>query len=159
MRAKIPYLLSALLGLGFIFSSLTKLIGICSFARTLEEFFPLLGMDCLQGFGLLMAVLICLGEFCLGLLALHPRMTRIMAWVFPIVMGIFTWITWQNMTALYQVESCGCFGEVIHLTPAESFWKNVILLALSIGLAISVLVNLKYNPLNHRKEVIGKEKE
>ena len=155
MRARIPYLLSVLLGLIFISSSVAKLIGLRSFSRTLEEFFPLLGMDCLQGFGLLMAVLICLGEFCLGLLALHPRMTRIMAWVFPIVMGIFTWITWQNMTSLYSVESCGCFGEVIHLTPAESFWKNVILLALSIGLAVSLIVDLMCNPL--KKEVFGKK--
>ena len=89
------------------------------------------------------ALIICAGELCLGLMALHPRMTKMAAWVFLAVMAVFTWITWQNMNALYQVESCGCFGEVIHLTPAQTFWKNAVLLMLSIGLLASTIYGRK----------------
>ena len=139
MKSKISYLLSILLGMVFIFSSVTKLVGIRSFGQTVEAFCNFLGLESLAGYGLPLAVLICAGELCLGLLSLWPRTRRMAVWLFPLVMVFFTWITWQNMTSLYgQVESCGCFGEVIHLTPAQTFWKNVVLLALSLVLLVSI---------------------
>ena len=137
---RMSYLLSVLLGMVFVFSSVTKLVGLRSFGQTVEAFCNFLGLESLAGHGLLIATLICIGELCLGLMALHPRLTKVTAWLFPAVMCIFTWITWQNMTSLYgQVESCGCFGEVIHLTPAQTFWKNVVLLALSLVLLVSTI--------------------
>ena len=140
MRKRMSYLLSVLLGLVFVFSSVTKLVGLRSFGQTVEAFCNFLGLESLAGHGLPIAVLICVGELCLGLLSLWPRTRWMAAWLFPLVMVFFTWITWQNMTSLYgQVESCGCFGEVIHLTPAQTFWKNVVLLMLSIGLLASTI--------------------
>lgn len=48
-------------------------------------------------------------------------------------MVYFTCITYLNYIDRYgQIESCGCFGEVIHLSPEESFWKNVVLLTISL---------------------------
>ena len=142
MRNRISYLLSVLLGMVFIFSSVTKLVGIRSFGQTVEAFCNFLGLEILAGYGLPLAVLICAGELCLGLLSLWPRTRRMAVWLFPLVMVFFTWITWQNMTSLYaQVQSCGCFGEVIHLTPAQTFWKNAVLLMLSIGLLASTIYN------------------
>ena len=48
-------------------------------------------------------------------------------------MGFFTYITYINYTDLYGgIESCGCFGELIHFTPASSFYKNIALFILSL---------------------------
>jgi hypothetical protein len=48
-------------------------------------------------------------------------------------LGFFTYITYINYTDLYGgIESCGCFGELIHFTPASSFYKNIALFILSL---------------------------
>ena len=74
-----------------------------------------------------------------------------MVWVYTLVLGYFTYITYLNLVSLYgQIESCGCFGEVIHLTPAESFYKNVVLLSLSL-IACALIV---YNKRDKRKYAV-----
>lgn len=134
MKAKrVSDVILGLLGIVFILSSVFKWVGIRSFALTVEQFCDYLGYVCLRGHGLAIAVLVCTGELLLGLAAFVPRLRCCARWTFPVVMLYFTYITFLNYTDRYgQVESCGCFGEVVHLTPAESLWKNVILLTFSL---------------------------
>lgn len=122
-----------LLGTVFIFSSVFKWIGIRTFALTVDQFCEYLGYGILQGHGMLLAVLVCTFELLLGLSASIPALRDYTRWLFPVVMAYFTYITFLNYTDRYgQIESCGCFGEVVHLTPAESFYKNTVLLAMSL---------------------------
>ncbi len=126
-------ILPILIGLVFVISSLFKWIGIRTFALTVDAFCSFLGYDWLYGHGLLLAVLICSAELLLGAVAFLPKVRRYVVWIYPVLLGYFTYITYLNLVSLYgQIESCGCFGEVIHLTPSESFWKNVVLLAVSL---------------------------
>ncbi|MBR3093353.1 MAG: DUF1573 domain-containing protein [Bacteroidaceae bacterium] len=48
-----------------------------------------------------------------------------------------------------QIESCGCFGEIIKFTPLTSFAKSVILLSISV---IHLLYELKVLPIISKKE-------
>ena len=133
-----------ILGLTFILSSIFKWIGLKTFALTVNEFCAFLGFDALYGHGMALAIIICSAELLLGIAAFFPRLRDFVAWVYLIVMGYFTYITYLNLVSLYgQIESCGCFGEVIHLTPSESFYKNVILLTLTILACVLSVFNKK----------------
>lgn len=127
-----------LLGITFILSGMFKWIGIRSFAMSMEQFCDFLGYTFLRGHGRILAVLVCSGELLLGVSSFIPRLRWYVRWIFPLVMVYFTYITLLNHIDRYgQIESCGCFGEVIHLSPEESFWKNVVLLAISLSPLIS----------------------
>ena len=135
-----------ILGLTFILSSIFKWIGLKTFALTVNDFCAFLGFDALYGHGMALAIIICSAELLLGIAAFFPRLRDFVAWVYLIVMGVFTYITYLNLVSLYgQIESCGCFGEVIHLTPAESFYKNVVLLALTILACVLSVYNKRKN--------------
>lgn len=133
-----------LLGVIFILSSIFKWIGLRSFALTIDDFCAFLGLDALCGHGMLLAYAICTAELLLGVAAFMPRIRKYIVMVYTLVLGYFTYITYLNLVSLYgQVESCGCFGEVIHLTPAESFYKNVVLLTLSLIACVLIVYNKK----------------
>lgn len=77
------------------------------------------------GLGILLSVL----EFVTGIGVLVRVRMQAVSWIALVMMLFFTGITF----ILYRfspIEDCGCFGEAIHLTNAQTFFKNVILLAL-----------------------------
>ena len=56
---------------------------------------------------------------------------KVTAWVATGLLAFFTVVTlvlWIKNPAM----DCGCFGEAVHLTHAQSFWKNVVLLVLAL---------------------------
>ena len=125
----------------FILSSLTKAVDILTFAQTIKAFCALLGQNELYGYGVILAILICTLECLLPLLSTSNRYKGVVFWCYPVIMVYFTYITFINYTDLYGgIESCGCFGELIHLSPAASFYKNVILSLLTfVLLALHIL--------------------
>ncbi len=144
--SKISCCISLLLGSIFFLSSIFKWIGLKTFALTVNDFCAFLGFNMLYGHGMFLAIIICSVELVLGIAALIPRLRDYVVWVYLIVMGFFTYITYLNLVSLYgQIESCGCFGEVIHLTPSESFYKNVVLLTLSLLACALTVYNKKEN--------------
>lgn len=132
------------LGLTFILSCIFKWIGLKAFALIVKDFCVLLGLDALYGHGILLAIIICITELLLGVAVFISQFRKYVVWVYALVLGYFTYITYLNLVSLYgQIESCGCFGEVIHLTPAESFYKNVVLLTLSLIACVLIVYNKK----------------
>lgn len=130
---KCELLIAYLLGVVFILSSIFKCIGLKSFALTVNDFCAFLGFDELYGHGMALAIIICSAELVLGVAVYIIKLRKYVVWGYTLVLGYFTYITYLNLVSLYgQIESCGCFGEVIHLTPSESFYKNVVLLTLSL---------------------------
>ena len=57
--------------------------------------------------------------------------------IFPVVMAFFTSVTFVNfLSEEGQIESCGCFGEIIHLSPGATLIKNIALLSFSLVLLL-----------------------
>ncbi|MBD5274900.1 MAG: hypothetical protein HDS37_02155 [Bacteroides sp.] len=122
-----------ILGVTFIASGILKGIAMKGFAITVKEFLDLLGLETLQTLSFPIAIAICVFETAIGALAFIRSMRPLLSLVYPAIMAFFTLITYVNLTDMYGgIESCGCFGEVIHLGPSETFVKNLILLTLSV---------------------------
>ena len=137
------------LGVIFILSAILKTISVYSFSQTVNSFCGLLGMDVLYGYGVPLAIVIIAFELLIGTCTFIRRFQRITIWIYPIVLGIFTYITYINYTDLYGgIESCVCFGELIHFTPASSFYKNIALFVLSL-----ILLGIHLIHTNRRQKI------
>ena len=83
------------------------------------------------------AVVICAIETVTGLLALKREYVAVVSVVFLVIMSFFVWLTGINLfcpSLMGSIESCGCFGELVHLSPLASFVKSVVLWGMSVGL-------------------------
>ena len=133
-----------LLGATFIVSGILKAISVKGFALTVREFLDLLGLSYMQSYAFSIAVAICILETAIGALAFIRSLRPLLSLIYPGVMTFFTLITYINLTDMYGgIESCGCFGEVIHLGPTETFVKNLFLLTLSVMAAFMTCNDLK----------------
>lgn len=121
------------LAVTFIISGILKGIAVKGFAIIVREFLGLLALGTLQAHYFTIALLICIFEMTIGLLVFIKKLRPILSLIYITVIAFFTLLTYINLTDMYGgIESCGCFGEVIHLGPLETFVKNIILLSLSI---------------------------
>lgn len=79
----------------------------------------------------LASVLLGMLEFCLGIYLFFGIRRIIAPRAVVVVMAIMTpltfWLALDN-----PVSDCGCFGDAVVLTNWETFWKNVVLLAMSV---------------------------
>lgn len=131
-REKYFRLTSFIVGIVFILSGIFKSVNVYSFANTILQYTGFLMWDFLYGYQLGLAVLICCGEILIGLLSLHPHMSIFTGFVYFPVLLFFSIITGLNYFEPYaQIESCGCFGEVIHMSPLASFIKSIVLLGMA----------------------------
>ena len=131
----ISHILSKSIGTLFILSSALKAVNVQAFAQTINSFLTLLGMDYLYGYGEELGIIICTVEMLFGLLVMHKAYERIVTIGIALMMAVFTYVTYINYTNLYGgIESCGCFGELIHLTASETFFKNIVLLIMIMAL-------------------------
>lgn len=122
------WLLRILLGGVFIASGLSKSIDLWGTVYKIEEYLRL--WDFMQPRMIVVtgALLLCGGEFVLGcmlFLGCYRRssvmlLTLLMAAMLPLTLWL--WIA-------DPVADCGCFGDMIVLSNAESFWKNVVITA------------------------------
>ena len=74
-------------------------------------------------------------EFALGLLMLLPYYTKQLMAIASLMLIGFT-IHLGYLWAIGDNENCGCFGEMISMSPAESIAKNILMLAVSVWLWI-----------------------
>ena len=122
-----------ILGLVFIFSGAVKAIDPLGTVYKIEDylkafggvFTDLLPMAEVAAWGLIVLELL-LGV-CM-LLNIRTRWTSWLAFLFYCVMTPLTlYIALTN-----PVSDCGCFGDAVVLTNWQTFWKNVVLIVLSI---------------------------
>ena len=123
------------LGGCFILSGVMKAVNVYSFAQEIRLYIEAY-MDsfCVQ-WSVEIAVVICAIETITGLLALRKKYAPIVSIVFLGMMSFFVWLTGINLfypSLMGSIESCGCFGELIHFSPLASFVKSVVLWGMAV---------------------------
>ena len=71
-----------------------------------------------------------LTELLIGIACLVPALRRQANVAAFLALTFFVWLTGDNYfnpSPLGRIESCGCFGELIHFTPLASFIKSLVL--------------------------------
>ena len=118
-----------LVGLLFIFSGLVKINDPLGFSYKLEEYFEVFHITFLNGFALSISIILCSLEIILGFALLIGVRAVSVAWGLLLLIIFFAFLTFYS--AYFQVvQTCGCFGDAIPLTPWQSFSKDVVLLLL-----------------------------
>ncbi|MBD1387473.1 DoxX family protein [Mucilaginibacter rigui] len=123
-------------GLLFIFSGLIKANDPLGFSYKLEEYFEVFHMTWLNGFALSMAIILCALEMILGFALLIGARAVKVVWGLLLLIIFFAFLTFYS--AFFKVvQTCGCFGDAIPLTPWQSFSKDMVLLLLVLVLFVN----------------------
>lgn len=129
------WLVRIIVGVLFIYSGFVKAVDPWGTVYKFGEYFALMGLPNYDALTLVAVFTLFSYEFLVGvflLLGCYRRSAPIMAMLFMAVMLPLTlWIALKN-----PVSDCGCFGDALILTNWETFWKNVVLIALVAWLLI-----------------------
>jgi uncharacterized membrane protein YphA (DoxX/SURF4 family) len=131
----ITTLLRILVGGLFVFSGFIKANDPLGFAYKLEEYFGVFGTDIFVPYATLIAMLITLVEMVVGFSLLIGARKKLVLWTLLLMILFFTFLTFWS-AYFNVVTDCGCFGDFLHMTPWQSFTKDVVLLVMTIGLFI-----------------------
>ena len=130
-----------LLGVVFVFSGVVKAIDPLGTVYKIEDYLKAFGgffIDLLPLAEVVAWGLILL-EVLLGVCMLLNVRTQLTSWLSLLFYCVMTPLT-LYIALTNPVSDCGCFGDAIVLTNWQTFWKNVVLIALAI-----VLVSLRRN--------------
>jgi uncharacterized membrane protein YphA (DoxX/SURF4 family) len=139
IKEKIRTALRIALGVCFILSGVMKAVNVYSFAQEIKLYIEAYMDSYFVQWTVEIAVVICAIETITGLLALRKKYAPIVSIVFLGMMSFFVWLTSINLfypSLMGSIESCGCFGELIHFSPLASFVKSVVLWGMAIGLIL-----------------------
>ncbi|MFA6923802.1 MAG: BT_3928 family protein [Bacteroidales bacterium] len=119
-----------LVGLVFIFSGFVKAIDPLGLTYKLQEYFIVYYIQWLSPLALCIAIFFCMLEFVTGVALLFNLRVKIFSWL---ALGLMIFFTIQTyFSAIFNlVSDCGCFGDAIHLTNWQTFYKNVVLIILT----------------------------
>lgn len=130
-------------GLLFIFSGLIKANDPLGFSYKLVEYFEVFHITFLNDLALTSAILLCALEMILGFALLIGVRPIKVAWGLLLLIIFFGFLTFYS--AFFKVvQTCGCFGDAIPLTPWQSFSKDMVLLVL---VAVLFVNRTKIKPL------------
>jgi uncharacterized membrane protein YphA (DoxX/SURF4 family) len=136
-----------IVGLLFIFSGLIKINDPLGFSYKLEEYFDVFHIAFLYPFALTLSILLCALEMVLGFALLIGVRAKSVAWGLLLLIVFFAFLTFYS--AYFKVvQTCGCFGDAIPLTPWQSFSKDLVLLLLILVLFFN---RTKIQPLFNAK--------
>lgn len=91
------------------------------------------------------AISVCIVEIVTGLLALCHSLTIPISYAYMFMLSLFLYLTGRNYLfppTEGSVESCGCFGELIHFSPRGAFYKSLALWGISL---LNIMLVVKNN--------------
>lgn len=131
-------------GTVFIFSGLVKGIDPMGSMYKFIDYFTAFNLDALEPLAYFLGVILCTSEVVIGFAILTGIRMRIAAWGLLIFMIGFTPLT-LYLAIDNPVADCGCFGDAIHLTNWQTFYKNIII---SVFVIIVFVNRKKYKNLS-----------
>lgn len=146
MRQVANNVIRIFLALSFLFSSVTKAVNIPAFAMEVRMYSDAYLWEWLRDYATVIAVMVCAAEFMVGVGALIRRTARYALWVMTVMLAFFVWLTGVNLffpSVMGSIESCGCFGELIHFTPLTSFLKSIVLFILSMASVCCLVITAR----------------
>lgn len=129
----------------FILSGASKAIDPFGLSIKLGEYFSAFGLDFLRVFDDAGAILLPSLELMVGFMLLSGISRRVSAWLAFVGMTFFTLLTlW--LAIANPVSDCGCFGDLVHLTNWETFFKNLIFYPFAVIVFLARNSQRKLNP-------------
>lgn len=125
----ILWLLRIIVGALFIFSGLIKANDPLGLSYKMNEFFEVWGMHGMMQYSLSLSVLMIGFEIIAGIGLLLGAAFRVFSFLLLLLTVFFTFLT-AYVYLTDKIKECGCFGDCIKISNAETFWKDVILLVL-----------------------------
>ena len=131
-------IIRSILGFVLISSAILKFASIRSFAQEVQLYIDLYLLDFQHEWSHGIAVAVCVLELLIGILTLTGLCRMKVSMMLVAIFSFFLYLT--SLNAFFpseyfgSIESCGCFGELIHFTPMESFYKSVVLWGLAVML-------------------------
>ncbi len=132
MRA-IVVTIRILLGIVFVFSGIVKGIDPLGTVYKFEDYLIAFGMESLLPYALYFAIALISAEFIIGVALILKFRIKFTIWLALAFTVFFTIITFFLATQ-DLVHDCGCFGDAIIMSNWQTFYKNMVLLALIIFL-------------------------
>jgi len=118
---------SLISGLVFIFSGLSKGVDPMGSMYKFVDYFTAFGLEAFNGLALILGIILCTAEFVIGFAILTGIRINLASWGLLIFMVIFTPLT-LLLAINNPVSDCGCFGDAIHLSNWQTFFKNLVIL-------------------------------
>lgn len=124
-----------LVGALFIFSSFTKGVDPLGTKYKMLDYLSVYGMTWLNDFALVLAMLMILAEFIVGICLMTNVFPRLVVLGATLLMLFFTITTLFD--ALYDlVPDCGCFGTAVKMSNWQTFYKNLVIDAVLVPLIL-----------------------
>ncbi|MFA5328722.1 MAG: BT_3928 family protein [Prolixibacteraceae bacterium] len=120
-----------LLGLTFVFSGFVKGIDPWGSAYKFTDYFNAFQMPWLTNLAFALGIILAATEFFLGLAFIFNFFLRVTSWFMMAFMLFFTALTFI-LALTNPVTDCGCFGDALIITNWQTFYKNIVLLALAL---------------------------
>ncbi len=126
-----------LAGFLFIFSSFTKGVDPLGTKYKMLDYFAAYHIEWLNGLALVLAVLMILAEFLIGICLVTNVCPKVAVIGGALFMLLFTAVTLFD--ALYNmVPDCGCFGTAVKMTNWQTFYKNLVIDAVLLPLVLNL---------------------
>ncbi len=116
-------------GLLFIFSGLIKVNDPLGLSYKMQEFFEVWSLNGLNEYTLSFAMLMNVFEVLAGVAVIIGWRMKLFSWLLLLLIIFFTFLTGYALFS-GKIKTCGCFGDCIPLTAAQSFGKDIFLLVM-----------------------------
>jgi uncharacterized membrane protein YphA (DoxX/SURF4 family) len=125
-----------IVGLLFIFSGLVKANDPLGLSYKMQEFFEAWNWYFLNDYTLVFSLVMNVFEVLAGVAVIIGWRMKLFSWLLLLLIIFFSFLTGYALFS-GKIKTCGCFGDCLPLTPAESFTKDLILFVLILILFIN----------------------
>src|SRR6476659_3270854 len=118
-----------IVGLLFIFSGLVKANDPLGLSYKMQEFFEAWNWYSFNDYTLAFSLIMNVFEVLAGVAVIIGWRMKLFSWLLLLLILFFTFLTGYALFS-GRIKTCGCFGDCLPLTPAQSFGKDIFLLIL-----------------------------